>query len=291
MEWFILLLLVPAILVPVVLLCGFAGCGFQAGSGYVLPTPPTVTATPRNVDHITVSWQNTDTHTALRYHFERFKGIVPERVDEVDASMTTVEDTGLEAGTAYVYQVSTITPYGTSDPSTDLAITFTTAFDASTGAPTIQNNPGAVNFTFVQRISAAQLLAGGSKVVITVRGAPTGNMTINNIFISRAAGSGNLYDSAADLTAVLTSALTLPDDQPVDLGPIAYILDRTQDLIIAFDLSTTATAGNSRFVRRTGVTLFFQQDVQEASSQSRAAGYGTAGTDPELFFVVTIGVA
>jgi hypothetical protein len=40
-EWLTLVLLVPAIVVPVVLVFGFAGCGFRAGS----TSPPSIDAT------------------------------------------------------------------------------------------------------------------------------------------------------------------------------------------------------------------------------------------------------
>src|ERR1700687_569192 len=107
MEWFILLMLLPAVLVPVVLLCGLAGCEFHGG--IVSIAAPTVTPSPRNVDHITVSWQNNETNPVLRYHFVRLKGTDTQTDVEVDASVTTVEDTGLEAATDYTYEVSAIT--------------------------------------------------------------------------------------------------------------------------------------------------------------------------------------
>lgn len=292
MEWLILLVLVPAILVPVVLLCGFAGCTFHGG---VVPdpvpttvTPPTVTATPRNVDHITVSWQNTDPNPALNYRFVRIKGTETQKDLVEDAAITTFEDTGLEAGTDYTYQVSTTTADGTSDPSTVMASTFQTTFEVDPAAVPTNQTFGPGNYCFVQRISAGQLLASGSKVGIKVRGTPAGNVTINNISISRPAGSGNAWDSAADLTPVITSALTLPDDQPKDLDPIDYNLDKTQDLIIAFDFTATSSAGNIRFVSRTGVTLYFKAGVQQASVLDRDPDYSAAAA--LLYLVVTIGV-
>ena len=287
MEWLILFLLVPAILVPVVLLCGFAGCGFNPSGASI--AKPTVTATPKNVDHITVSWQNADSRPALNYHFVRKLGdVIQTDVDE-DASITTVEDTGLEAETDYTYEVSTITAAGSSDAAPVTAGTFKMAFDASADAPTVQTIVGAGDFTFVQRIIASQLLASGGQLALKVRGAPSANVTIHRIYVSRAAASGNLWDAAADLTPVMTSDLTLPDDQPVDLDPIAYNLDQTQDLLIAFDFSSTATAGNIRFVHHTGVTLFFKEGVQQAATPIRDVDYTSSGADPTLYLVVTIG--
>jgi hypothetical protein len=200
MEWLILLLLVPAILVPIVLLCGFAGCDIVFGL-----TPPT----------------------------------------------------------------------------------FETAFEVSPTAVPTDQTVAPANYCFVQRISAGELLADGSQVKITVRGSPAGNATINSIYISRAAASGNPWDSADDLTSVLPSALTLPDDQPKVLDAIDYGLDQTQDLIIAFDFTATSGAGNIRFVPVPGVTLYFKQGVQQAVLKTRDLDYFTQ-PDPRLYLVVKI---
>jgi len=251
-----------------------------------------VTAVPKNVDHITVSWENTDPGTVLRYRFVRLKGTVTETDVEEEASLTTVEDTGLDAGTDYTYQVSTITADGTSDPTAVSVRTFLTAFAVDPAlVPT--NQPFiADNYCFVQRSPAAQLLAGGSKVAIKVRGTPTGNVTINSIYISRAAG-GQPWISAADLTPVMTSPLTLSDDLPKDLDPIVYTLDENQDLLIAFDFTASAAAGNIRFVSQPGVAVHFKRGVQQASRSvlsvpPRDADFSSAGS--LLYLVVTIGV-
>jgi hypothetical protein len=293
MEWLILLLLVPAILVPVVFLCGFAGCKFdprEADPDPPLPvTPPTVQADPKNVDHITVSWQNTDPRPALKYHFVRIKGTVTETDTEVDGSITTVDDTGLDAGTDYTYQVSTITADGPSDPTTVTASTFQPTFEVDAAAvPTSQPN-FAGDFCFVQRISAGKLLASGGKVGIKVHGAINRNVTINRIYISRVAGGGNPWDSAGDLTPVMTSPLMLQDDQVKDLDPILYNLDKNQDLIIAFDFTATSGADTIRVVSpQLGVTSYFKAGVQQASVPTRQTGYSTGPS--QIYLVVTIGV-
>jgi len=117
-------------------------------------------------------------------------------------------------------------------------------------------------------------------------------VTINSIYISRAAGSGNLWDSATDIKPVMTSPLTLPDDQPKILDAIDYGLDQTQDLIIAFDFTATSSAGNIRFVPVPGVTLYFKAGVQQASvpnetQSTRDSDYFTQ-PDPRLYLVVKI---
>jgi len=296
MEWLILLLLVPAILVPVVLLCGFVGCHFhpqpvEGGNGTVTVMPPKVNPPePKNVDHITVSWQNADLKPALDYQFVRLKGGVadpPVVVPPGSDTTVTKDDTGLDAATVFTYQVSTHTANGTSAATETTASTFQAAFDVRPAAATSQPN-FAGDFTFVQRIGAAKLLAGGTTVGIKVRGAPASNVTINRIYISQV-GGGNPWNSAGDLTPVLSSPLALPDAQPIDLEPIVYSLDNSQDLIIAFDFTAAPGSDTIAYVSpEPGVTLYFKAGVQQASVQTRDPGYSTGPS--QIYLVATIGV-
>jgi fibronectin type III domain protein len=286
MEWLVLLLVAPAVLVPIVLLYGFAGCKFTPPRPG--PSVPVVTATPKNVDRITVSWQNTETEFMVTgYHFVRKLGDAIEKDDEVDASVTEVEDTGLTAFTDYTYEVSAITTGGTSGPGTAMVTTFERALAVT--VPPQDQTVVPDNYCFVHRIAGGQLLADGGKVAFKVRGAPAGNATINRVFVSRV-GAGNPWDSAGDLTSVLPSPLTLPNDVPQDLEPVDYALDQTQDLIVAFDFTALPGAANLRFAAAPGVTLFFKQGVQQASQPTRDPDFNTQA-DPRLYFVVTIGVA
>jgi hypothetical protein len=68
MEWFILRLLVPAIVVPVVLLWGFAGCDFvfkldPRPSG--LSEPEGLAATPISVTEISLTWSSANIDAAF----------------------------------------------------------------------------------------------------------------------------------------------------------------------------------------------------------------------------------
>src|SRR5262249_38072191 len=153
MEWLILLVLVPAILVPVVLLFGFSGCRFSprgapGGSNPppVIMPPTDVKAVPKNIDHITLSCQQSYSNTT-KYKVVRNNVPMP---DVPDAPNPTVDDTGLDASTLYTYQVSTITADGTSDPTMDMASTFQPTFQAD---PAAISQPGfAGDFCYVQRI-------------------------------------------------------------------------------------------------------------------------------------------
>jgi hypothetical protein len=131
MDWLILILGVPAVLIPLVLLFGFAGCGQVAGvcaddtdcpagtrcvdgSCFVvgeLPTPlPPENLAARALDDRSVSltWINTDP-AVTDFEIER----TPENgeVDEVelipapDSPTGAIDEVGLEEGVTYIYRV------------------------------------------------------------------------------------------------------------------------------------------------------------------------------------------
>src|ERR1700686_226505 len=83
-EWLILLLLVPADVVPVVLLVGFAGCDQVFGLETVVIPPPVpvvpviVSAVGKSGTVITLTW--TYSGSAAEFEFERMK--LPERTRE-----------------------------------------------------------------------------------------------------------------------------------------------------------------------------------------------------------------
>ena len=71
MEWILLVGLLPLIIVPIVLLCGFAGCGIDVvGSGVVLP-PKNLTATAVGTDKINLSWTPDPGSAAPEFVIER----------------------------------------------------------------------------------------------------------------------------------------------------------------------------------------------------------------------------
>jgi hypothetical protein len=70
-EWLLLLLLVPAIVVPVVLLFGFAGCSFEHGiAPDDPPAGPILTATPKGPRLIELTWTGVPPGT-VKIHFVR----------------------------------------------------------------------------------------------------------------------------------------------------------------------------------------------------------------------------
>jgi hypothetical protein len=300
MEWLILLLLVPAVVVPVVGLWGFAGCHYTPGTASepivapIIPLPP-VAKTDQRID---LNWDQGDTRTTS-YRIDR----APEGGDPVTIGEVTgtdfvddniiVNGIGLIPNTTYRYDVTTIVGASSSDPAEALpAKTFAVAFDTDL-PPVDRANTG--NWCFVQRIPAAQLLANGSKLRLQVWGAPAGNFTVHRIYISRVRNPGdpNDYQSAGDIKPIITSDLTLPNDQPIFLpdlskDPIDYTLDHTMDLIIAFDFTATAAQGTFRHVDQLGVVVHYKKDVQQAAG-TRDANY--LSQNDRLYLVKKIIVA
>jgi hypothetical protein len=299
MEWLILLLLVPAVVVPVVGLWGFAGCHYTPGTVPEEPVPESVVApvelkaVARSDQRIDLEWKHGEMNmNTPSYRIDRapdggeFVTIGEVTDSKFKDDNIVVNGNELIQNTTYYYHVRTIVDARSSDPAEALpAKTFAVAFNKDFPWVNVANTG---NWCFVQRIPAAQLRADGSKLRLQVWGAPAGNFTVHRIYISRVRNPGdtNDYQSAGDIKPIITSDLTLPNDQPVFLPAISidasadpavdpptdYNLDRTKDLIIAFDFTATAAQGMFRYVDQPGVVVHYKQNVQQAAG-TRDADY------------------
>jgi hypothetical protein len=260
-------------------------------------TPSDLVAIPVGLDGIDLTWSNASTAADWFSLEGRLAGGVFGEI--YGGTDTTYPHRGLAESSQYDYRVRSIVLDGYEDSAQqDVPSAWSTVVSATTFKPAFEVDPAAAPNTqpgwagdhcFVQRISAGKLLAGGGgKVGIKVRGAPASNVTINRIYISQV-GPGNPWNSAGDLTPVRTLPLTLPDDQPQNLDSIVYNLDKSQDLLIAFDFTATPGADTIRYVSpQPGVTLYFKAGVQQASLSTRDPDYSTGAS--QLYLVVTIGV-
>ncbi len=114
MEWFVLIFLVPLVLVPIVLLCGFAGCGIDtvaSGTGPApgVEAPSDLHAKATGVDTIELTWQN-NTGGPTTFQAARAGGASGNSpVDKGPPTpLTTFSDNkqlGLVEGTTYFYTV------------------------------------------------------------------------------------------------------------------------------------------------------------------------------------------
>ena len=139
MEWFILIFLVPLILVPIVLLCGFAGCSSFSASDDPPPTstPPTpapskttsptnFTARAKGTDEIALEWQ----HTSPTAKFT-VRRTAPDPIVLATATPAhSVSDPGLNDGTDIYYDLTA--KDGINDPSDSIPAQATTKPNAPT---------------------------------------------------------------------------------------------------------------------------------------------------------------
>jgi len=106
MEGSNLLVLVPAIVLCLVLVLGFSGCGFSLTVGPSAPTNLMVVATTTTT--VTLRWLN-PSQSPVTFEIERTRegDSVPQHIPISSFPTETVEvvDTNLEADTSYLYQV------------------------------------------------------------------------------------------------------------------------------------------------------------------------------------------
>ena len=247
-DWLTVLLLVPAIIAPVALLAGFAGCDRVFGLTDVNPRPPMIdSATGKDGTTITLVWHSDG--VPQNFQFERTDPDGNIANFDAPSPAAPFDDTGLAPATSYRYRMRTIDTSG--DPSDwSAAVTGTTLPLALTYAKTLtQENPGWEGLTLVQRIEAASLAATGAHVRITVQAPSVSAASIDKIYISQADSTGKAYDSAADLTLVYDSAanqqqaFVVPAGTTKSLPIVAYSINRFQALLIAVDFSTTPASG------------------------------------------------
>jgi hypothetical protein len=149
---------------------------------------------------------------------------------------------------------------------------------------TIDGNNGGIGWQgqcLVQVITASRLINAGSKVRITLRGPTTKNLVINKVSISQVDTAVHPWNSAADLVEVRSggiSGVTIPAGAPKTLDDTNYALDRTKNLLIAFNINSAA--GNDSIGRALvpTSTMYSRQATAEALTkdpQSRSPGYLT----------------
>jgi hypothetical protein len=107
MDWFVLIFLVPLILVPIVLLCGFAGCDFPdvtfaPDAPTTTPTPANFTATANGTDKIDLEWQ----HTSPTAKFTVTRTAPTLQVIAIDTPKFSLTDPGLNDGTDFAYALT-----------------------------------------------------------------------------------------------------------------------------------------------------------------------------------------
>ena len=133
MDWFVLIFLVPLILVPIVLLCGFSGCGELLPPDPDTPTTPKKTdpanftkATANGTDKIDLAWQ----HTSPIALFTVARTAPTPKVLLQSKPDFAVTDSGLDEGTDFFYTLTA--QDGADDPSKASEASATTKPNAPT---------------------------------------------------------------------------------------------------------------------------------------------------------------
>src|SRR5262249_39914807 len=155
MEGLILLLLVPAIVVPVVLLFGFAGCSFEAPPSLPLFINSVEPTAPKT---LTVQWTENDPR-GIGFEIRRTNPDKTHTQRNVGQSVREITDDGLEPATQYSYTVRRILKAGELPKEEDVSqpVTGTTLGPAFIQALP-QSAEGLQGFTFVQRIEPVRLM-------------------------------------------------------------------------------------------------------------------------------------
>jgi hypothetical protein len=269
MEWVVLLLLVPAIVVPIVLLFGFAGCSFPHGVAALRP-PTIASATPLDNNAVELTW--TDTNAGpVSFEVERQKG--NESPLPPFAATSPFVDGPLEGRTKYTYRVRTIIASDANPTSWSAPATVETWAQAFT-APLEQagENATARGDCIVQRLSPGSLSRPGNLIAITVRGATNADLVLSRVTISSPALSGDDFDSAAGLQDITTSPQMVTAGLPHRLPTVAFTADPDEPLLIAFDVGNP---GNARLARGVPHTVYIKTPppggaITEAGTQNRA---------------------
>jgi hypothetical protein len=235
-EWLILLLLVPAIVVPVVLLVGFAGCSFEHGTaGTLAPLPPTMlSAIGKSVRVIHLTWTYADPDAGPPKWFDVERTKLPElTVAPLFQASSPHDDQGLEPATSYSYRVRAVF---SDDPSgwSESVVGTTLSFEETFSETLTGDDDKWEGYCLVQRIEPVRLSRSGTEVKLTLRASSVSDASIDKIYISKPAGQPK-YASASDLTAVTSTPFVVPANTAVTLPAVNYTLDEGQPLLIAVD--------------------------------------------------------
>jgi hypothetical protein len=301
-----IMLFVPsaAILLAIVILFGFSGCFVDAtgtGGPPEGPEEPEEPEKPKKPDEpsevpapsdlvgvgigrtqIDLTWNdNAMNSTHFRLTRAENGGSPVTIADNLPVAATNPQghsDTDqLVEGQLYQYQVFA-SAGGMESAGSNLAdvstLTMKVCFDDGPTATTGEDRFAVSGRTLVQRIAAALLDFSGPTIRLTVRAASASNLALGAIFISQPAPAGDQWDSAPDLTPVLfqgnTGIVVTAGNNAVS-DEIVYALDKTQDLIVAFDLVDPANTRQTTGVA--GAQGFLRMGPPEAGVADRSQGY------------------
>lgn len=287
MDWLILTVAVPTIVIPVVLLWGFSGCSIIYNPDNLPdPQPPAkpvgLTATAVALDRVRLTWQYLQPPPeSVTFQVQRSGGnpLLPQPPPTADV---TQDDTGLDEGTLYLYQVVAIrdsdqVPSEPSDPAAATTLSFQSILTTANLPPNPQGGVDNANDTIVQRINGAAL--GGSFVRITLRGVVNETTVLTRVTVSTAVPAGAVQpwdsvDQPVPVTFAGAAAVNISGGGTAVSDRISFPVTQGQDLLVAFDVA----AASGRILRRSlaGAQAFIGGNRAEAGVMDRSGGYNAS---------------
>jgi len=284
MEWVLLALLVAAIVIPIVLMFGFAGCDLIFKLKDPQPGPSNLTAVAVSRSAIRLTWDPTGFETA-RFEVGRKRSVDAtfEVLTPAVPPFTGTEftDTGLEEATSFDYHVHA---YRLSDGEFLGSSVVTAATLGKVFETTLPIEAAGANRCVVQRIEPSRLARSGTRVQLTLAVAAGGPLLINGLSISHAAVGDDLYDSDGPPTILVNvnQPLFIPADPAagiLELPAIDFALDQSRPLLVAFDTGLQGQVRLLTNVSTSEATSFASPaGVQEATVPDRQPGYAPVGS-------------
>jgi hypothetical protein len=289
MDWLLLFLAVPAVIVPIVLLCGFAGCRTLLGfEDPVLIVAPPENLRPESVgfDGITLTWDYLDPPPEpVTFEVEVNDTDPPAQTIVTGITGRFLFRSGLPSGADFFFRIRAVrtSDHVASDWVPDPALLvstliFETTFETTTNPPTPVGGVSLPGDCIVQRIPGAAITRGGSLVRITLQGLATQETRLDFVSLSQSlpTTAPEPWDSADPPVQVTFSGnpvVILQNGMPAVSDIISYPIAAGADLLIAFDVNATS----QNLLRRTvtGAQAYIRNNTSQAAAQNRSAGYLT----------------
>jgi hypothetical protein len=172
MDWLILIFLLPLIVAPIVLLCGFSGCGLDVVGTAVPSAPSNLVATAGGTDSINLNWKDNST-SASDFIIER---TAPGGIFAPIPGIGLIKginfvDQPLPPGTTFLYQVKATWggSYPTSPSNVASATTDSVPLPPPPPPPPVLAVP--IVHTYTSGSGSETIVTAASKLVVEVWGA------------------------------------------------------------------------------------------------------------------------
>jgi len=281
-EWTILAVLVPLVIVPLVLLLGFAGCDpFEAAPPPppVPPDPPVdLVATAVGENDIVLEWTHAGGVTFIVSVLDPDLGWQDNHGQTTDLVFTSP---GRKADTLYFYRVRAVLPNGLESAGSNLAQARTWKWQTAYERALTASDAAFPGDCLVQRFDRTILAYTGTvrRLRLTLRGsanAANAPLAIAQLSISHAAPPGLPGNPAPDpwdsesLPVPLGPASLPGNGNPLTLPAVDFPLAPGRDLLVAFDISGTNASQTRRVTGGVGASACYSKaNVAEALVENR----------------------